>query len=212
MRSLVAAYLDLARMLLAHADDVAVDLQRDGFGEGHGFAAPVVVLHLDGEGDQFGVLGAEGCELVDAGALEVVPQPVEGGVVRIARPDAGEVLVRLAAGDAVDRDAFLVGFAPSLLASHLAPRLASAPTLAAPVLPKLLPDLVGATVVETTAGLHRDAHIVVEDEALVALAAGPARLVAGRGGFGVGAGGRARRPTGLKVAVFGASLSCGDDI
>lgn len=48
----MATYLDLAWMLLAHADGVAVDLQRDGFGEGHGFAAPVVVLHLDGEGDQ----------------------------------------------------------------------------------------------------------------------------------------------------------------
>lgn len=48
----MATYLDLAWMLLVHADGVSVDLQRDGFGEGHGFAAPVVVLHLDGEGDQ----------------------------------------------------------------------------------------------------------------------------------------------------------------
>lgn len=144
-------------MLLAHADDVAVDLQCDGFGEGHGFAAPVVVLHLDGEGDQFGVLGAEGRKLVDASPLEVVFQPVEGRVVRIARPDARKILVRLALGDAVNRDAFLVGFAPSLLASHLPPCLASAPALATPVLPKFLPDLVGATVVETTASLHRDA-------------------------------------------------------
>lgn len=196
-------------MLLAHADDVAVDLQRDGFGEGHGFAAPVVVLHLDGEGDQFGVLGAEGRELVDASPLEIVFQPVEGRVVRVARPDAGKILVRLALGDAVNRDAFLVGFAPSLLASHLPPCLASAPALATPVLPKFLPDLVGATVVETTAGLRRDAGVVVEDEALVAPAASRAGLAAGHGGFGVGAGGGARRAAGFEVAVLGASLSCG---
>lgn len=196
-------------MLLAHADDVAVDLQRDSFGEGHGFAAPVVVLHLDGERDQFGVLGAEGCELVDARPLEVVSQAVEGGVVRIACPNAGEVLVRLAAGDAVDHDAFLMGFAPSLLASHLAPRLASAPALAALVLPKLLLGFVGATIVGTTASLHRDTGGMVEDEALVALAAGGAWLAAGRRGVRVGAGGRARRPAGLEVTVLGAFLSCG---
>uniref|UniRef100_A0A8D0F6J3 Uncharacterized protein n=1 Tax=Strix occidentalis caurina TaxID=311401 RepID=A0A8D0F6J3_STROC len=210
--SLADTYLDLARMLLAHADDVVVDLQRDGFGEGHSFAAPVVVLHLDGEGDQFGVLGAEGRELVDAGPLEVVSQPVEGGVVRITGPDAGEVLLRLAVGDAVDRDAFLMGFAPSLLANHLAPCLASAPALAAPVLPKLLPNLVGATVVDTTAGLHWDTGGVVEDEALVALAARRAGLAAGGGGSGLSAGGGARCPTSLEVAVFGAFLSCGNDI
>jgi len=212
VRSLVDTYLDLARVLLAHADDVAVDLQCDGLGEGDGFAAPVVVLHLDGEGDQVGVLGAEGRELVDARPLEVVFQPVEGGVMRIARPDAGEVLLRLAAVDAVDRDAFLVGFAPNLLANHLALLLAATPALAAPVLPKLLLDLVGASVAGATAALRWEAGPVVEDEALVALTARRAGLAAGRGGFGVGAGGGARRPAGLEVAVLGTSLSCGGDI
>lgn len=204
-------YLDLAWVLLAHADDAAVDLQRDGLGEGHGFAASVVVLHFDGERDQFGVLGAEGCELVDAGALEVVPQPVEGGVVRVARRDAGHVLGGPARGDAVGHRAFLVGLAPDLLTNQGPPRLAAAPALA-PVLPELLLRPVGAAAVGAAAGLHRDARGVGEDEAVVAAAARRARLPAGPGGFGVGAGGGARCPTGFKVAVLGTSRSCGGDI
>lgn len=131
--------------------------------------------------------------------------------MRISRPDAGEELVCLAAGDTINHGALLVGLAPRLLASHLAPRLTSTPALAAPVLPKFFLDLVGAVVVGTTTGFCWDACVVVEDEALVALAARRAWLAAGRGGFGVGAGGRTRRPAGLKVAVLGASLSCGDD-
>uniref|UniRef100_A0A8B9FEM4 Uncharacterized protein n=1 Tax=Amazona collaria TaxID=241587 RepID=A0A8B9FEM4_9PSIT len=80
-----------------------------GLGEGHSFAAPVVVLHLDGEWDQFGVpLGAEGGELVDAGPLEVVSQPIEGGVVRVTRPNARQVLHDLAPWGAIDHRTLLM--------------------------------------------------------------------------------------------------------
>uniref|UniRef100_A0A8C6YML9 Uncharacterized protein n=1 Tax=Nothoprocta perdicaria TaxID=30464 RepID=A0A8C6YML9_NOTPE len=78
-------HLDLARVLLAHGDDGAVDLQADALGEGHGLAAPVVVLHGDPEGLAGGRAGAaRRGQQVHAGALEVVAQPVEGGVVRVA--------------------------------------------------------------------------------------------------------------------------------
>lgn len=48
-------YLHFLRVLLAHADDISIHLHGDGFGEGHCFAAPVVVLHGDIEGDERGV-------------------------------------------------------------------------------------------------------------------------------------------------------------
>uniref|UniRef100_A0A8C4P8Q8 Uncharacterized protein n=1 Tax=Dromaius novaehollandiae TaxID=8790 RepID=A0A8C4P8Q8_DRONO len=98
------------------------NLEGHRLGEGHGFAAPVVVLHRDPERHQRRVLGAEGGQLVDAGALEVEPQPVEGGVVRVARPDAGGVLVGHAAGDAAHRGARLVDLAAGLLAEWEVPR------------------------------------------------------------------------------------------
>lgn len=205
---LVATYHDLAWMLLAHGDDVAIDLQGEGLGEGHGFAAPVVVLHLDSEWDKLGVpLGAEGCELVDAGPLEVVSQPIEGGVVRVTRPDAREVLHGLAPWDATDHRTLLMGFTPPLPAGHLA-TIASTPALACPIVPKLLLGLVGAPVVDTSAGLHGDAGVVVEDEALVAMAPWGTGFTAGGGTSGVGAGGGTPCPTGLEVTVLGASLSC----
>uniref|UniRef100_A0A8B9FH39 Uncharacterized protein n=1 Tax=Amazona collaria TaxID=241587 RepID=A0A8B9FH39_9PSIT len=125
-----------------------------GLGEGHGFAAPVVVLHLDGEWDQFGVpLGAEGGELVDAGPLEVVSQPIEGGVVRVTRPNARQVLHDLAPWGAIDHRTLLMGFTPPLPTGHLA-TVTPTPALACPILPKLLLGLVGAPVVDTSAGLH----------------------------------------------------------
>lgn len=105
-------------MLLAHADDTPVDLQVDSLGEGHGTAATVVVFHSDIEGDQGGLGGAEGSKLVDAGALEVKPHPIKGGVVWVTRPDAGEVLVGCTPGNAIDHDTLLMGSTSPRLTSH----------------------------------------------------------------------------------------------
>lgn len=96
-------------MLLAHADDTPIDLQVDSLGEGHRTAAAVVVFHGDVEGDQGGLGGAEGSKLVDAGALEVKPHPIKGGVVRVTRPDASVVLVGCTPGDAINCDTLFIG-------------------------------------------------------------------------------------------------------
>lgn len=105
-------------MLLTHANDGAIDLQVDGLGEGHGAAATVVVFHGDIEGDQGGLGGAESCKLVDAGALEVKPHPVKGGVVWVTRPNADVGLVGCTPGDAINHGTLLMGSASPWFTSH----------------------------------------------------------------------------------------------
>lgn len=78
----------------------------------------MVVFHGDIEGDQGGLGGAEGSKLVDAGALEVKPQSIKGGVVWVACPNAGGVLVGCTLGDAIGHDTLLIGSTRPWLTSH----------------------------------------------------------------------------------------------
>lgn len=105
-------------MFLAHADDTPIDFEVDSLGEGHGTAAAVVVFDGDIEGDQGGLGSAEGSKLVDAGALEVKPHSIKGGVVRVTRPNASVVLVGCTPGNAINRDTLLMRSTSPRLTSH----------------------------------------------------------------------------------------------
>lgn len=188
---------------MAEAEGHVVDLQGDLLGVGDHAAAPVVVLHRDHEGDKGGVFGAEGSELVDAGAHEVVAAPVEGGVVGVPGGHADGATLGHAAPHALHHGALLARLAAGLLAHHHAQnRVAPAPGMAGFVVPKFLAGLVVAAVAGATAVGHRHALATAEDVARVASAGLHAGLGARGGRVPVGASGRAGVATSFVVAVF----------
>ena len=192
-------------MRLAEAEGHVVDLQGDFLGVGDHAAAPVVVLHGDGERDKGGVIRAEGGQLVDAGAHEVIVAPIEGGVVGVAGGHADRAALGHAPPHALHHGAPLIRLAAGVLAHHHAhlwvtPALRSAGLIG----PEVLPGPVVATIVGAAAAGHRHALAAAEDVALVA----GAGLHAGPGASGprvpVVACGRAGAAAGFVVAVFGA--------
>lgn len=113
-------YLDLLGKLLAHPDGKVVDLHRHHFGVGHCLIASVMILHGDQKRCKKGVLGAEPCQLVNAGSHKIVFLPVKGCIVRVSSSYAGTVSVSMASPDAIDHTAFGLALARRLSAYNLA--------------------------------------------------------------------------------------------
>lgn len=204
-RHLVLPYLELLGVHLAEAEGHVVDRQGDLLGVGDHAAAPVVILHSDGEGDEGGVVRAEAGQPVDAGAHEIVAAPVEGGVMGVAGGHADGAALGHALPHALHHGAPLARLATGLLAHHHAQiGVAPAPRLAGLVGPKLFTGTVVTTVVGAAAAGHRHALAAAEDVALVAGAGFDAGLGASGGRILVGARGRAGVAAGFVVAVFGA--------